>query len=86
MTEAQANIVYDLLVAACGATEDWREDFVRSFAQDECREYRCCGAFGSGGKFYRDSQRWWVSCYREELSAKMVVVNHVLNALRNGAK
>lgn len=51
MNEEQANAVYDILVADCGAFEDERLPFVFEMKRG-CREYRCCHALGFGGKFY----------------------------------
>lgn len=82
MSERQAHVIYDLLVAACGASEFWRLSFINEFVNCDCDEYRCCEALGSGGKFYRETSRWRVGCYREdetpERRVKIAMVNRVL--------
>lgn len=90
MTTDQANTIYDLLTVSCGATEYWREQFVHAFVNEDCREYRCCEAFGTGGKFYREHDRWRVGLYREdetpERTVTIATVNRVLDKLRKAAQ
>lgn len=72
--------VYDILVEHASAPKDPRdkETFVRAYTQREHRasEYRCCGAFGFGGKFWRnpggghDGCGFYVSCYPEDRNRK----------------
>jgi hypothetical protein len=66
--------VYDLLVKYAGAPNDSRdrESFIQAFTRKEHRavEYRCCGAFGFGGKFYRNAGMFYVSCYPEDRTRK----------------
>lgn len=81
--------VYDLLVVEAGAPAHGhlREAFVLAYCETErpATEYRCCGAFGFGGKFWRNAQRFYVSCYREhetpERLATIEKVNAALEAL-----
>lgn len=59
------NEIYNILVAECGATEYWREDFIRCM-NEGCREYRFQGNLGFGGKLYKNSNRLYVGCYLED--------------------
>jgi len=78
---------YTILVERAGAIEDNRESFILAFTQRENRatEYRCCFAFGFGGKFWRNNGRFYVSCYPEsrtpDLDAQILQVNQLLEAL-----
>lgn len=56
MTEVQANAIYDVLVEECGAREIDRNDFCIHILGG-CREYRCCHALGTSGRFYRETMR-----------------------------
>lgn len=62
--EADCHKIYDILLEA-GATEYWREDFVRHMS-GTTREYRFGGVLGFGGKFYNNAGRWYISCYPED--------------------
>ena len=64
ISKADANAIYDILKEECGATEFWREDFVRSGA--DITEYRFQGVLGFGGKFWNTNDRWYVTCYSED--------------------
>lgn len=48
-------------------------------------EYRCCGLFGFGGKFYRTGGRFYVSMYPEDRTpsreARIKRVNELLGEL-----
>lgn len=71
MTKAQAETVYDVLVAECQAMEASRTDFVSNFTAKiartaNTREYRFGGSLGFGGKFYFTPKRWYVACYPED--------------------
>lgn len=50
MTEGQANAIFDILVAECGAIISDRYTFVHYVTHDGT-EYRFQGVFGFGGKF-----------------------------------
>lgn len=70
MTGPQANAVYDILVEHTGADEDWmRDDFVHHQTADSTDEYRFQGALGFGGKFWNCNDRWYVTCYPEDLTS-----------------
>lgn len=44
-------------------------------------EYRFCGELGFGGKFYLDSDRWFVSSYSEDMTPKRKDIITLTNAL-----
>jgi len=77
MTAERANAVYDILAADCGAAEGERTAFVRRHVNG-CREYRCCGAFGFGGKFYLDDFR--VDGYPEDMTPERIRIRDAVNA------
>lgn len=79
MTAEQANAVYDILVADCSAVEDEyaRTAFVHHHAKG-CREYRCCRAFGFGGKFYLDN--FCVDGYSEDMTPERTRIRDAANA------
>lgn len=79
MTAEQASAVYDILVADCGAVEDKyaRTAFVHHHVKG-CREYRCCGVFGFGGKFYLDN--FSVDGYPEDMTPELVQIRDAVNA------
>lgn len=68
LTADQANAVYDLLVAHAGANDDDRIGFFFTQTDGYCAEYRFQGLLGFGGKFWNSNNRWYVSCYREDLT------------------
>lgn len=78
MTTEQANAVYDILAANCGAAgdEDARAAFVHHHAKG-CREYRCCGTFGFGGKFYLDN--FCVDGYSEDMTPERMRIRDAVN-------
>lgn len=84
MTEAQLNEVFDILVSDCGAIEYDRFDFVLRHMAGDCREYRCCGALGFGGKFYID--RFQVDGYQEDMTHKRKGIRDRVNAKLNKIK
>ncbi len=59
--QIQAQVIYGILVAMCGASPWMEENFVYHYP---AREYRFQGDLGFGGKIYMDPFR--VSCYRED--------------------
>ena len=90
MNEQTVNQIYDVLVEECGAQQDGREAFVQHQIDDHyLLEYRFCGALGFGGKLWRSSIRWYVSCYKEdktpERAAMIEAANQRLETLRNDA-
>ena len=94
MTEATANAIYDILVADCDAREQNRAVFVHlcpaSSTGQLPAEFRFGGSLGSGGKFYADDERWWVSCYPEDTTSerqeRIKYVNTKLAALLKAQK
>ncbi len=65
MNEAIANQLYDVLVNTCGAAESYRDHFIYSLLKDKypMTEFRFGGKLGMGGKFWRNSNRFYVTCY-----------------------
>ena len=61
------NDVFSLLVKETGAQESERAFFIYDFCQVEkpAVEFRFGGIFGMGGKFWRNQNRFTISCYRE---------------------
>lgn len=73
-----ANLIYDLLVEECGASE-WKHDrtsFIHAHTAREYlgHEYRFCGYLGFGGKFWNESQKFRVSAYSENEDAEVVLM------------
>lgn len=61
--------IFDLLVAAAGASELDRDNFLRFWP--ECKEFRFCGKFGFGGKIWApapgvSTPHPYISYYRED--------------------
>lgn len=82
MTRAQSDAVYDILVADCGAIDDdtpfgGRSAFAAAQAQG-CSEYRFCGVFGFGGKFWL--QDFAVNYYPENATPKLDQICDAVNA------
>jgi hypothetical protein len=77
-----ADKIYDILVAECGATEDWRTHFIYSTSQRyPSIEYRFQGALGFGGKFWTDRSRWYVNCYSEDETPERATMIERTNGL-----
>ena len=84
----RANEVYDILVAHAGASESMRNNFVFVHTDDEdqnlCWEYRFCGKFGFGGKYW--SQHNAVNYYAEDHTKRLdkleVKINKLLGELK----
>lgn len=72
MTSEQANAVYGILVELAGAPDHpqsfLRADFILHQQTGSTDEYRFMGALGGGGKFWNCNGRWYVSCYREDMT------------------
>lgn len=66
MNKNKANAIYCILVQECGALEKQRDHFVYCQTTEEVIEWRFCGNLGFGGKFWRNSGRLYVNCYRED--------------------
>lgn len=76
---------WDILVEHAGAIRvPYEKDtFVDSFCRREHKayEFRFGGVFGHGGKFWRNDNRFYVSYYREDETAKMRRTADKVNAL-----
>lgn len=59
----QAEVIWVILVAVCGASPDERDDFIPHAIRGS--EYRFQGKLGFGGKVYIENPPW-VSCYSED--------------------
>ncbi len=69
LSKEAANEIWDLLVEMGGVFEhkdSRRAQFIQLQTQEFLREWRFCGLFGFGGKFYRDHTSWRVGHYRED--------------------
>ena len=69
LTREQAEQVFDILTETCGASDFWRESFVRDQSTAYATEWRFQGALGFGGKFRRSDYpqpRVYVDCYPED--------------------
>lgn len=90
LSNAEAEQVYDLLVAHAGADEGQRAYFVRHHIDPEKyrflpTEFRFQGDFGFGGKFKYGVDMWYVTAYSEDhprVAAKLEFVNDKLKAMR----
>lgn len=64
---------YDILVEHAGAPakDFWGESFIQAFVtRPLAMEWRFGGKLGFGGKFWRNDNRYYVSCYREDRTAE----------------
>lgn len=79
MTGEQSDAVYDILVAACSApdTDLARSSFADAMAQG-CSEYRFCGIFSFGGKFWIGD--FAVNYYREDATPRLDRIQDDVNA------
>lgn len=67
--------IYDILVKQCGANEDERLAFEKSFAEpNDIFEWRIQGKLGFGGKFYKTPEKMYVSCYPEDMNPKRMSI------------
>jgi hypothetical protein len=86
VTEEIANRAYDVLVEECGATDDFRDEFV-IYLMDGSDDHQCCfqGSLGAGGKFYHNGAGAYVTCFREDKTperARMIArANEILSAV-----
>lgn len=86
-----AHRIFSVLIEYAGAVEQDRGDFIRYHymlkAESSPSEYRCCRAFGFGGKFRRNYAEWYVDAYQEDVTddrrKKIHAANIALIALRN---
>lgn len=69
MNATLADLVWDILVEYCGASDRPfdREMFIRSqLKQKPPSEFRFCGRLGFGGKFWQNMGQLYVTCYPED--------------------
>ena len=60
------NAIWNILVELGGAHAPSIDQFVHFMEEaDQFREFRFCGKLGFGGKFWWNSGRMYVNCYRE---------------------
>lgn len=72
--------VYAVLVELGGANINNRADFVHNYTTNpEACEWRFCGRFGFGGKFYRCWDRYYVSMYSEDRTPELTTLLDALN-------
>ena len=74
MWKKEPNQVYDVLTGLLGAPERERASFICWWGGLRDKEYRFCGRLGFGGKFWRTSDAWYVSCYRENESPERIAL------------
>jgi hypothetical protein len=75
ITKEIADRIYDILVAHAGASDRpgaWspRQEFAWCVNADRGMgtiEFRFGGLLGFGGKFWNWGEKWYVTCYREDL-------------------
>jgi len=69
LTPGIANEAFDILVRHCGAPESLRRGFLQcecDATTNGCSEYRFGGGLGSGGKFWNNDGRLYVTAYPED--------------------
>ena len=73
--------VYDILVAEAGATADMKEHFLYVMCEDKypCSEFRFCGHFGFGGKYWSDRNA--ITYYQENHTKKLDKLEAKVNKL-----
>lgn len=89
LTEAKANLVYDILEQHAAASEYWRNQFIQYMTDNSNgfpKEFRFQGSLGFGGKCYRDhAGKFYVQQYREDQTpeSKKTIekINEILRTL-----
>lgn len=76
--EVRLNRIYDVLVKLGGAWPDSRYMFVRSHAEDNCKEWRFQGHLGFGGKYRSRTNS--VDCYPEDMTPEKLRLIEQINA------
>lgn len=79
MTNEQAEMVLEILSQHAGFRGDVPM-FMHAQTRSVCPEYRFQGSLGFGGKLYREGDRMWVSCYREDETPDRFTVIERTNA------
>ena len=86
LTIEEANKIYDVISAICGAPKYNRLPFINLQTTEFIKEYRFMGDLGYGGKFWRNNNRWYVNCYNEDnnqsIQKRISVANEMLDNLR----
>lgn len=79
MTKNKARKVYDILVQLGRANQSNREGFIfhHTESNSECTEWRFQGAFGFGGKYWRDSNK--ITCYPEDETPELIELMDKIN-------
>lgn len=79
-------LIFDVLEDICRANKNDRDVFVFNHQSQNIRsfpsEYRFGGNLGSGGKFYisdRMHDRWYVDCWKEDLTPEREKVIRIAN-------
>lgn len=87
-TKEQAKEIYRVLVTEAGADGRDREEqsFVQAVIEPRFTEWRFMGKLGFGGKFKIGSNKWYIDCYKEEMTpvAKTIIdkVNFILSNIK----
>ncbi len=79
MTKEQAEAVYKILVSRCAANASKEQEFVDCVTDPNNQEYRFGGELGFGGKFFHSNSRWWVSCYKENGTVRIIKMMNETN-------
>ena len=65
LTETEAILIYNVLIALTGAPVADKENFIyHHIRPNGPNEWRFCGSLGFGGKYWSEDNR--VSCYSED--------------------
>ena len=76
--------IYDILYEHCRAPWGLKNSFIQS-VQDNNKsypyEFRFCGSLGFGGKIFIDSNKIWISCYKEDETPERLATIRKVNEL-----
>ncbi len=75
---------FDILVEHAGVQDfrDWqRETFIRDFAEGTTTEWRFQGLLGFGGKFWRNNNHYYITCYPEDRTPERETIIAKVNEL-----
>jgi len=81
LTEDQANQIYEILERVGGALPSERDHFVFQQTSRDIEEWRFCGHFGFGGKFWSANGKWYVTMYDEDRTPSLDRVRDAINEL-----
>lgn len=90
VTEDAATAIWYILTLHAGAEDNgWMKDnfvYLQSDPDTRVDEFRFGGGLGFGGKFWVDRRKWYVNCYKEDLTpereAMIEATNQALKELR----